>query len=256
MNTTQAARVLRCDHKTLTAYAKQGKLKKVKLISGRLDWDDHMVYALAGIDAGTQINVIYARTEPYTNNNGTQPGADERLENQKQRLLKYCQDYGVRIDLVIGEVRRVNRIRDVVGGPAAGFSALLGLVADGKVNKLIIESRDRLSVGGSWEMIEWVFRVACGVEIVVVNKLLVTTESREESKYWIADMLQIYKAMTGEIKDKRVLEQFWGGPDAMLTKKAVRRIDEQLRQKKKLARATGQETKKKKQYVDLDDIFS
>jgi predicted site-specific integrase-resolvase len=252
MTTTQATRILRCTPGVLQRLNKQGKLRMVKGANGRIEWDEHDIYSIAGLDPAGQINVVYARTESL---GGSSRPAEERLEEQKARLLQYCQSYGVRVDLVIGEVRRANRIRYKDGSPAGGFSALMGLISERRIRTLIIESRDRICVGSSWEMFEWILKSICGIDIIVLNKVHVTKESREESKFWIADMLQIHKAMVGEIKDKQVLQQFWGGPDVKLAKNAVRKLDEALRQRKRLEHATGQEVRVKKQPVDLDDLF-
>lgn len=243
---------MNCSAGVLRSLHKEGKLRMVKGVSGRIDWDSTDIFRLAGLETKSQINVIYARTEPL---GPSQASAEDRLEQQKARLIRYCQNYGVQVDLVIGEIRRVNRVRAVDGKPAGGFSALMGLIAERKIRNLVIESRDRLNVGGSWEMFEWIMKSICGINVVVANQHVVTTESREESKFWIADMLQIHKIMVGEIKDKTIIQNFIGGPDAKLAKAAVRKVDETMRQKKRIERATGQERKIKKQHVDLDELF-
>jgi len=241
--------------------AKDGRLKRTTLPSGRNDWNDEDVYALAGFNPKTQVNVIYARTEPLDRDSVVHKGdygvisAETRLEQQKERLQDYCKARGIQVDVVIGEVRRVNRVRYVNGVPTPGWNALMGLLLDRRVRTLIIESRDRISVGASWEMLEWMLKSVCGIEVIVVNKTLVTTESREESKYWIADMLQVHKAMTGELKDKRLLEQFVGGPDLGVSLQAVKRLDEKLREKLAAERA-GRVPRAKRQPVDLDEIFA
>lgn len=234
--------------------ARDGKIRRTYTSSGRAVWNDQDVYSLAGFDPKAQVTVVYARTEPLGRNTVS---AEDRLEQQKQRLLMYCGVRDIQVDVVIGEVRRVNRIRHQDGVPCSGFNALMGLIGQRRVKTLVIESRDRISVGSSWEMFEWVMKSLCGVEVLVVNQTVVTTESREESKFWIADMLQVHKIMVGEIKDKYTIEQFMGGPDVGMARDAVKRLDQRLREKKAEARAANpHQPKPKKTPVDLDELFS
>jgi predicted site-specific integrase-resolvase len=245
--------LLRCNARTLAKMAKDGKLKRTKLPSGRTDWDDHEVYSVVGLNPKDQVNVVYCRTEPTDSRSST---TESRLAEQKDRVLKFCEKRGIQVDVVIEEVRKVNRVRNSQGDPAAGWAALLGLLAERRVKTLILESRDRLNVGSSWEMMEWFFQQVLGTEIFVINQTVLTTESREEAKYWVADALQVYKVSVGEIRDKHLIAQFVGGPDAGMARTAVKRLDQKLREKRAEARlANPKVPKPKKEPIDLDDLF-
>lgn len=254
MTTARARLLLKCSLRTLERMARDGRLKKFINNRGRSEWNDHDVLTLAGMDPNGQMTVVYARTEPLEAGT-TAESAETRLQEQKQRLLNQCDARNIRVDLVIGEVRRVNRIRGMKMEPAAGFNALMGLLVDKKVGRLVIESRDRISVGASWEMFEWIMKSFCGCEIVVANPFLVTTESVEESKFWIADMLQIHKIMTGQLKDKKLIQQFTGGPDVKTMDFLNKRLDKKMREAKKVEREAGPGGRKK-QIVDLDEVFT
>lgn len=231
---------------------KDGRLRAFINPGGRTEWNDQDVYTLAGMDPAAQLNVVYARTEPIPG--GTTESAEKRLETQKQRLLSMCEARKIPVDMVIGEVRRVNQIRDPHRDPARGFNALMALLQERRVKTLIIESRDRISVGASWEMIEWIIKSMCGCEIIIMNKFHVTMESREESKLWIADMLQVHKIMVGEMKDPKTIKQFLGGPDIRTVKSVTQAMDKKLREAKRVERDQGKPGLKKK-IVDLDDVF-
>lgn len=252
MTTSRARLLLKCTRRTLERMARDGRLRKEVVHGNRTEWNDQDVLTLAGMDPEAQLTVVYARTEPLETN--TAESAESRLEEQKKRLLKYCDARDISVDMVIGEVRRVNRIRDMGNNPAAGFNALMALLADRRIGRLVIESRDRISVGASWEMFEWIFKSYCGCEILVVNPFIFTTESREESKYWIADMLKIHKIATGEIRDKKLKQQFVGGPDVKTMDFLTKRLDRKLREAKKVARDQGAPGRKKR-IVDLEDVF-
>jgi predicted site-specific integrase-resolvase len=231
--------------------ARDGRIRKFVNPRGRTEWNDQDVYTLAGMDPAAQMNVVYARTEPIPG--GTTESAEKRLETQKQRVLAMCEARKIPVDMVIGEVRKVNRLHDG-RGPAVGFNALMGLLQEKRVKTLIIESRDRISVGASWEMMEWFMKSMCGCEVLVLNKYHVTTESREESKLWIADMLQVHKVMIGEMRDAKIVKQFLGGPDVKTIDSVTKKLDKRLREAKRAERDLGKPGIKKK-IVDLDEVF-
>ena len=252
MTTKRATLLLNVTRMTLERMARDGRLRKFVNPRGRTEWNDQDVYTLAGMDPAAQMNVVYCRTEPIPG--GTTESAEKRLETQKQRLLAMCEARQIPVDMVIAEVRRVNQIRDPHRDPARGFNALMGLLQEKRIKTLIIESRDRISVGSSWEMMEWFIKSLCGCEVLVLNKYHVTTESREESKLWIADMLQIHKIMVGEMKDQKVIRNFLGGPDPRTVTSVTKALDKKLREAKRVERDKGRPGIKKK-IVDLDEVF-
>jgi predicted site-specific integrase-resolvase len=237
--------------------AREGKIRREQNMQGRTEWNEQDVLQLAGMDPEKRLTVVYARTEPIADVAGMRvESAEKRLEQQKQRVLEYCQKAGIPVDMVIGEVRRVNRVRNMIGDPPLGFSALMGLMAEKRVARLIVESRDRLVIGAPWEMFTWFVKVLTGTEVEVINKTVVTRESRIESKEWLMDAMLLYKVLCGEIKDKNVVEQFWGGPDIKLAKAAVKRLRKKERESVK-TEWDSRELKKRrsKKIVDLDEVF-
>lgn len=250
MTTEQAKRLLRCDRRTLYYYESEGRLKKILNKAGRVDWDERDVRELAGFGKDPALTVVYARTAPVNITN-MKDTAETRLEHQKARLMQYCEGHGIQVDIVIGEVRNVNRMRMKPDDVSSGLTALMALLAERKIGKLIIESRDRLMVGSSWELFEWFIKEICNCTIVVVNEHILTNDSKIESKEWLTDMLQMHKIITGEIKDKKLLQQYVGGPDLKTIRSMSIKLDKKMREAKKKARAEGL----KKKIVDLDDIF-
>jgi hypothetical protein len=111
-------------------------------------------------------------------------------------------------------------------------------------------------VGSSWEMFESILKVLCGVDVIVVNTTVVTSEARQESKQWLTDMLTIHKTLVGEIKDKKTLSMFWGGPDYAIARRNVKKIDEKDRERRRVERAQRRVgVQKSREPIDLDDVF-
>lgn len=245
--------LLKCGRQTLYRMAADGRLRQVKSPAGKIEWNDHDVLTLAGFDPAGQLNVIYARVDPRR---VTTESAEARLEAQKERLMRYCQAEGIKVDLVLGEARRVNRLLDGENDPYPNFNTMMGLLAEKRIGKLIIDTPDRVMVGSSWAMFEFLVKSICGCEVVVLNKQLVTTESKEESKLWLQDMLTLHKALTGEIKDKELVRSFAAGVDKKITTRLVQAYEKKERNKRRSERdGAARQGKGYKKPIDLTDVF-
>jgi len=253
MTSKRAMFLLKCTRNTLDKMAQAGRIRRTKGPSGRTEWNDQDVLQAAGFDPEVQLNVLYARVDP---GRITTESAEVRLENQKERLLRYCQKEGIRVDLILGDARKVNRLLDRKGQPAAGLNTLMGLLAEKRVGKLIIDTCDRLVVGASWAMFELLVSSICGCEVVVLNRQLVTTESREESKSWLQDMLAMHKVLTGEVKDLAMEREFVGGFDQKMTLHQVQTYEKKERIRRRNERdGTAKVGKGYSKHLDLSDVF-
>lgn len=250
MITQDACNFLGCSSKKLNLAYDRGELRKSKLPDGRVNWDEGDLRRMAGHRVDRQFVVAYARVDPRLDHRqfGT---TEHRLQEQKDRLTAYCKQREFPADVVIGEARPVNRVRTYDGVIFSGFSALTGLIAQGRVSKLVIDSIDRINVGGSWEMFLRWLPLFGGTEVVVLNTTHATKEIREESKYWMADLLQQHKAHVGEIRDEAILRQYMGGYDLGITpakvRKAERMVDAERNRARKAIRLP--------QPVDLSEVF-
>jgi len=178
---------------------------------------------------GQKYNVLYCRSEP--NVEGLAP-ATQRVEEQRDRMLKWMLGRGYEADLVIRDVRPVMRYRTVATtvheDEPVSFQALLGLISSRKVRTLYIESIDRFQIGG-WMMVEDLAKM-CGAEIVVMNRIYPTEEMKAEAKYWMADLLTYYKVMSGELRSQNITDMFLKGYDPKLTVRMVQRVAAKMAQ--------------------------
>lgn len=253
MTSKRAMFLLKCGRSTLDKMARAGLIRKVKSAAGRTEWNDHDVLTAAGFDPAGQLNVLYARVDP---GRITTESAEVRLENQKERLLRYCQREGIRADLILGDARKVNRLMDRKGNASVGFNTLMGLLSEKRVGRLIIDTPDRLVVGTSWAMFELFITSICGCEIVVLNRQLVTTESKEESKSWLQDMLTMHKVLTGEVKDPALEREFACGLDQKMTIHQVQEYEKRERTRRRNERdGTAKVGKGYSRPIDLSDVF-
>lgn len=222
MTTRLARALLGCTKTRLYRAHRQGDLK-YRLVAGKIDWDDADLRRLAGLPPGPRYTVLYCRTEPAK---GLE-NAEVRLAVQKQRLIDYCVAKGWEPDVVIGEVRRVNRVRNVNNTDSNGLNILFQMIADKQVERLVLETRDRLIVGPSWELFQRLLNLQ-GTDVHVINQVWPTTESREESINWMTDILAVHKVLAGEIHDKVLAAQFMGGLDLGTAQKQVRALHNRI----------------------------
>lgn len=249
MTTKEACALLNCGRKKLNRAHNRGILRK-ETVRGRAVWNREDVQRLAGFDPETQLTVVYARTAPVR----TGDDAVTRLEAQVGRLISFCDSRGWQPDLVIKEVRHVNRLEDIHGS-GNGAAALFGLVAKRRLRRLVIETPDRLMVGSSWDLLRTLLAFQ-GTELVIVNRVAVTTESRAESYAWLQDMAIMHKVLVGEIRDKKIESAFFQGQDkataAHVTEAVVRAAAKREREAR-LAERVGHQVSRAP--LDLDELF-
>lgn len=200
--------------------------------------------------------VLYCRAEPHVQDLGP---AIQRLEAQKDRMLTWIHGRGMECDLVIKEVRPLYRYRDPSfdDTDTSGWQALLGLLSERRVATLYIESRDRLSVGPAWNIIEMLVKTG-KCEIVVMNNTWPTEEMKAEAKLWMTDVLLLYKVLAGEIRKQSVVDTFIKGFDPIATMKLVHKVDAKLAQVRKTKNYRNTQWMRipaKARVMDLDDCF-
>jgi len=208
---------------------------------------------------GQKMDVLYCRTEPGIE--GLSP-ASKRVDEQKERMLNWILGREMQVDLVLKETRPVMRYRELginlndENNPSA-FQCLMGLLSRRKVRTLYIESRDRISIGSSWYIIEDLCKIG-KCEIIVMNSIWPTDEMRAEAFGWMQDMLLWYKMMTGEVKTQSVIDTYMKGFDPRQTLKYINKIDAKYSQVQKAKRLKVKKWMKlpaKQRVLDLDDCW-
>lgn len=253
MTTKTACLRLGCSASNLQRMFNRGLLRKTFIHRNKIDWNEDDVNRAAGYDPRTRYTVIYARTQPIAGNNVKGRTARERLEEQKLRVTEYCNSMGWSPDLIIGEVRRLNRMVNE-DGTTESVSTLFQMVAEKRIGRLVIETPDRLMIGTSWALFRAMLQ-AQGTEVHIVNQVHSTTESRDESKGWLEDMLLMHKVLMGEVRDEAIKDAFTRGVDEgahNASKRLAALIDAEEREQRRAARAG---VRRERHPVDLDEVF-
>ena len=176
MKAKDACRILGISNVTLADYVKKGYVQAIKLPSGRYNYDEASIYAFLNKDVKRR-NYIYARVSTS--------GQKKDLDTQVDILVNYCFQNGIKVDGIF---------KDVASGISfenrKQFFEMLDDVTAGKVDKVIITYKDRLSRVG-FELFYHLF-AKYGTEIVVVSEVGSAKLDSEEIFEEIVSLLHCY----------------------------------------------------------------
>jgi predicted site-specific integrase-resolvase len=187
-----AAQRLGVTVRTLDRYIEHGKLRPYKnRVNGRLYIDsDQILYLLGSRVPQDRLVIVYCRTAPIPDSGAAGISSLTRLKEQVDRVESYCTARGIRVDEVIQEIRRANRLDD----NAPGLNKILDLVLRKKVSTLIIETPDRLARFLAWDLIERVL-IYHGVEIHIIQPKANRQEFVDEIKEELVDIIASAKEL-------------------------------------------------------------
>lgn len=176
MKAKDALRILGVSQPTLGTYLKNGYIKATLLPTGRYDYDEASIYQYLNKSV-KRSNYIYARV--------SSSGQRKELDTQVDMAANYCFQNGIKVDGVF---------KDVASGVSfekrKHFFELLDEVIAGKVDKVIITYKDRLSRVG-FELFYHLFS-HYGTEIVVISQLGSQKLDAEEIFEEIVSLLHCY----------------------------------------------------------------
>ena len=177
---------------TLRRWDECGKLRSMRTAGGHRRWNIDDLKRFSGEEdapARTEINVVtYARCS------STEQKQRGDIERQSERILEYAIKKNYRI---------VDAIKDCGSGlndTRKGFIKLLEIVTSGKVDKVIVENKDRLTRFG-YETLVYLFRQH-GVEIEITQ-----TQPKTEYDELAQDLMMLIASFSGKLYRKRALER-------------------------------------------------
>ena len=191
MTAKEVLRVLQITRQTLTKYVKEGKLKVTVKGNGRYDYDADSVYKMLNKDIERK-TYLYARVSTAKQK--------KDLEHQVQLLKNFCFQNGYIIHGIY---------QDIASGISFEkrnqFFDMLDEILAGKVNKVIITYKDRLSRVG-FELFTYLFK-KYGCEIIVVSEIGCEKLDSEEVFEEIISVLHCYSMKSyNKRKAKKIKE--------------------------------------------------
>lgn len=189
---SKTADILGVSQKTLRVWDKQNKLIPVLTSGGHRRYKESDINAFIGIDPisndNKKICVIYARVSSQKQKTSGD------LDRQSQRLSEYCAKHNLYVEHIIKDVG------SGLNDKRIGFKQLTNLVITGKVNKVIVEHKDRLT-RFQFNFIKKIFKTF-GVDIIVIDDKDEISDIEELTR----DMMSLLACFSVKYYGKRSLE--------------------------------------------------
>lgn len=189
---SKTADILGVSQKTLRVWDKQNKLIPVLTSGGHRRYKESDINAFIGIDPisndNKKICVIYARVSSQKQKTSGD------LDRQSQRLSEYCAKHNLYVEYIIKDVG------SGLNDKRIGFNQLTNLVITGKVNKVIVEHKDRLT-RFQFNFIKKIFKTF-GVDIIVIDDKDEISDIEELTR----DMMSLLACFSVKYYGKRSLE--------------------------------------------------
>lgn len=191
MKASEVLHTLNITRPTLTNYVKSGKIKVTVKGNGRYDYDSDSVYKMLNKDIERK-TYIYARVSTSKQK--------KDLENQISLLKNFCFQNGYIINGIYSDVASGISFEN-----RKCFFSMLDDILSGKVSRVIITYKDRLSRVG-FDLFLHLFK-KFGCEIIVINELGSEKLDSEEIFEEIISLLHCYsmklysKRKTQKIKE-------------------------------------------------------
>lgn len=186
----QALEILGISSMTLLKLEELNKIEVIKTVGGHRKYNVHKyiednkkesepLIPLKEINNKEKLNICYVRVSTHNQK--------DDLEHQKQYMKSKYKNYEIIED--IGSGINFNR---------KGFRKIIKLGIEGKINKLVVAYKDRLTRFG-YELIEDLIREYSKGEIIIENE----KEDKEPEEELVDDVLQILNVYTAKMNGLR-----------------------------------------------------
>ena len=192
-NISKTAEILDVTPKTLRIWDKENKLKPVLTSGGHRRYKESDINKILGIEE-TQVEkkevcVTYSRVSSQKQK------VSGDLDRQSQRLSEYCAKHNLYVEYIIKDCG------SGLNDKRSGFIQLTDLVIKGKVNKVIVEHKDRLT-RFQYNFIEKMYKVF-GCEIIAVDDKEDVSDTEELTR----DLMALLASFSGKYYGRRNLER-------------------------------------------------
>ena len=189
----ETAEYLNVSQDTLRKWDKANKLKPLKTAGGHRRYDTDSLDEFLGVKEKPKEDapIVCATYARVSSNEQKQKGD---LDRQSQRLSEYCAKKGMLVTHIIKDVG------SGLNDNRSGFVKLTDLIINQKVNKLVVEHKDRLT-RFQFKFIKKMFE-SYGCEVIVINGMDVSN-----TEELAADMMSLLASFSGRFYGKRSAER-------------------------------------------------
>ena len=188
----KAAEYLDVTEDCLRKWEKGGKITPLKTAGGHRRYKREDLDRLVGIESDDEVKKVCCATYARVSSNEQKQKGD--LDRQSQRLSEYCAKNNIMVTHIIKDVG------SGLNDNRSGFIRLTDLIIAGKVNKLVVEHKDRLT-RFQFKFIKKMFE-SYGCEVIVVNGADVSSEEE-----LAADMMSLIASFSGKFYGRRSAER-------------------------------------------------
>ena len=182
----KAAEYLDVTEDCLRKWEKGGKITPLKTAGGHRRYKREDLDRLVGIESDDEVKKVCCATYARVSSNEQKQKGD--LDRQSQRLSEYCAKNNIMVTHIIKDVG------SGLNDNRSGFIRLTDLIIAGKVNKLVVEHKDRLT-RFQFKFIKKMFE-SYGCEVIVVNGADVS-----DTEELAADMMSLIASFSGKVKN-------------------------------------------------------
>ena len=181
---SKTAEILDVTPKTLRMWDKENKLKPILTSGGHRRYKESDINAMMGyVDDVSEQHIVcatYARVSSQKQKNSGD------LDRQSQRLSEYCAKNNLYVEHIIKDCG------SGLNDKRSGFIKLTDLIINGKVNKVVIEHRDRLT-RFQYYFIEKIYKVF-GCEIIAIDDKEDVSDAEELTR----DLMALLASFSGK----------------------------------------------------------
>ena len=186
--------LLNVSKSTLQRWDKSGKLKALRTEGGHRRYKESEILNLIGIEeTNVEDKQNSAIVATYARCSTSDQKSHGDIDRQSERLVEYSVKHKYKIEHIIKDMG------SGLNDKRKGFVKLCKLVIDKKINKIIIEHKDRLT-RFQYNLIEMFFN-SYGVEIELVDKKEYT-----EQEELVNDMMILIASFSGRLYSARAKE--------------------------------------------------
>ena len=164
----ETADYLNVSQDTLRKWDRSGKLKPLKTAGGHRRYDISSLNEFIGLEKKQEVSVKTEVCATYARVSSHEQKQKGDLDRQSQRLSEYCAKKNLMVSYIIKDVG------SGLNDNRSGFIRLTDLIIQGKVNKLVIENKDRLT-RFQFNFIKKMFE-SYGCKVIVINETEINNE--------------------------------------------------------------------------------
>ena len=192
-NISKTAKILDVTPKTLRIWDKEDKLKPILTSGGHRRYRESDINKIIGIEETEAKKQNVCATYARVSSQKQKTSGD--LDRQSQRLSEYCAKHNLYVEHIIKDCG------SGLNDKRQGFTQLTDLIAKGKVNKVIIEHKDRLT-RFQFNFIKKMYGVF-GCEIIAVDDKEDVSNAEELTR----DIMALLASFSGKFYGKRSAER-------------------------------------------------